>query len=58
MIHTKEVTFLGVILDENLSWKSHISHIASKISKSVGTIYVRVLSTGMSDHLPTIVTRK
>ena len=58
MIRSKEVTFLGVILDENLSWKSHISHIASKISKSVGIIYVRVLSTGMSDHLPTTVTRK
>ena len=38
MIRTKEVTFLGVILDEILSWKSHISHIASKISKSVGII--------------------
>ena len=38
MIHTKEVTFLGVILDENLSWKSYISHITGKISKSVGII--------------------
>jgi len=38
MIRTKEVTFLGVVLDENLSWKSHISHIARKISKSVGII--------------------
>ena len=40
MIRVKEVTFLGVILDENLSWKPHISHIAGKISKSVG-IFVR-----------------
>ena len=38
MIRTKEVTFLGVIFDENLSWKSHISHIASKNSKPVGII--------------------
>ena len=38
MIRTKEVTFLGFILDENLSWKSHISHIASETSKSVGII--------------------
>ena len=38
MIRTKEVTFLGVILDENLSWKSHISHIACTIFKSVGLI--------------------
>ena len=34
-----EVCFLGVILDENLSWKAHISHIAHKISKSIGIIY-------------------
>ena len=27
MIRTEDITFLGVILDENLSWKSHISHI-------------------------------
>ena len=35
----KEVMFLGVILDEHLSWKSHISHAANKISKSIGIIY-------------------
>ena len=23
----KEAVFLGVILDENLNWKSHISHV-------------------------------
>ena len=34
----KEVMFLGVILDEHLSWKSHISHVANKISKSIGII--------------------
>ena len=38
MICTTEVTFLGVILDGNLSWKSHISHIAGKISKYVDII--------------------
>ena len=38
MTRIKEVTFLGVILDENLSWKPHISHIACKISKSIGII--------------------
>ena len=38
MISTKKITFLGVVLDENLSWKSHISHIACTISKSVGLI--------------------
>jgi hypothetical protein len=35
----KEVCFLGVMLDENLSWKAHISHVAHKISKSFGIIY-------------------
>ena len=34
-----EILFLGVVLDENLSWKSHISHISNKISKSVGIIF-------------------
>ena len=33
-----ETVFLGVILDETLSWKSHISHVANKISKSIGII--------------------
>jgi hypothetical protein len=35
----KEVVFLGVILDEHISWKPHISHVARKISKSIGIIY-------------------
>jgi hypothetical protein len=35
----KEVVFLGVILDENMSWKPHISHVARKVSKSIGIIY-------------------
>ena len=38
MICVKEVTFFGVILDETLSWKPHLSHIAAEISKSVGII--------------------
>ena len=39
LVRVKETTFLGIILDEHLSWKSHISHIASKVSKSIGIIY-------------------
>ena len=27
------VKYLGVLIDENLSWKYHIVHLASKISK-------------------------
>ena len=35
----KEVVFLGVILDEHLSWKSHIAHLSSKVSRSIGIIH-------------------
>ena len=37
--HRLEVVFLGVILDENLSWKPHILNVSRKISKSIGIIY-------------------
>jgi hypothetical protein len=33
-----EASFLGVILDEHLTWKSHIAQTSRKISKSVGII--------------------
>ena len=33
-----EVLFLGVILDEHLSWKPQIQNVARKISKSIGII--------------------
>ena len=32
------VKFLGVLIDKNLTWRPHIDHIASKISKTVGII--------------------
>ena len=35
----KETVFLGVILDEYLSWKPHIRDVSRKISKSIGIIY-------------------
>ena len=31
--------FLGVFIDENLSWKQHIDILSSKISKSIGILY-------------------
>ena len=34
-----EVKFLGVCLDEGLTWKSHIGYICKKIAKSVGIFY-------------------
>ena len=33
---TDEATFLGVIIDEHLSWKSHITYIKGKIAKNIG----------------------
>ena len=35
----KEVAFLGVVLDGNLTWKPHIANVSRKISKSIGIIY-------------------
>ena len=35
----KESVFLGVILDEHLSWKLHLLSVCRKISKSIGIIY-------------------
>ena len=34
-----ETMFLGVFVDDNLSWKSHISLLASKLSKSIGIMH-------------------
>jgi hypothetical protein len=34
--HTK---FLGVILDNDLTWKPHVLHLSNKISKSIGILY-------------------
>ena len=38
IVKVKETNFLGVILDENLKWKSEISHAANKVAKSMGII--------------------
>ena len=35
-----EVTkFLGVLLDQHLSWKYHINHVTKKVSKTIGIIH-------------------
>ena len=31
--------FLGVMVDENLNWKSHIDLLLNKISKNIGVLY-------------------
>ena len=33
------VKFLGVIIDENLTWKNHIEVVEKKISKNIGVLY-------------------
>ena len=33
------IKFLGVLLDENLSWKTHINTIENKISNIFGILY-------------------
>ena len=39
-IERENVTkFLGVLIDENLSWKQHINDVSTKISKSIGILY-------------------
>ena len=38
IVKVKETNFLGLILDKNLNWKSEISHVASKVAKSIGIL--------------------
>jgi hypothetical protein len=33
-----QTKFLGVILDENLSWKQHIQYVKTKVSKNIGIL--------------------
>ena len=35
----QEIKFLGVFIDDKLTWKSHIQYINTKISKSIGILY-------------------
>ena len=35
----ESIKFLGVLLDENLSWKDHIKYIENKVTKNIGLIY-------------------
>ena len=36
--HKNCVKYLGILIDSNLVWKNHISHVALKINKTIGTI--------------------
>ena len=31
--------FLGILVDENLTWKPHIHYLENKISKNIGVLY-------------------
>lgn len=37
--HVTKTKFLGVILDESLSWKDHIATVKKKVAKSVGILH-------------------
>ena len=40
VIERENVTnFLGVLIDENLSWKQHINDVSTEISKSICILY-------------------
>jgi hypothetical protein len=36
--YVKEFNFLGIVINENLNWKSHVDFISKKISKVVGIL--------------------
>ena len=37
--HESSVKFLGVIIDENITWNKHIELVENKISKNIGILY-------------------
>ena len=37
--HVQTFNFLGIMLNETLSWKSHIDIVSNKISKFIGILY-------------------
>ena len=34
----KKTKFLGVIIDNKLSWKDHVAHLVGKVSRGLGMI--------------------
>ena len=45
IVKVKETNFLGISLDENVNWKSEISHVANKAAKiqTGGSFYLIVI---------------
>jgi hypothetical protein len=48
-----ETKFLGVLIQSNLKWNSHVNSVANKISKTVGILY-KVKNILSSAHLATL----
>ena len=36
---SESIKFLGVFLDENLTWKDHIKYTENKIAKNIGSLF-------------------
>ena len=36
---TSSIKFLGVMLDENITWKNHIKTVENKLAKNIGLLY-------------------
>ena len=58
----KDCKFLGVIIDENLTWMKHINLLTSKISKNIGVMhklryYLYADAIKCLYYMATIVTR-
>ena len=34
----RKSSYLGVVLDENLSWKDHVDYVISKVSRRLGLL--------------------
>ena len=39
IINVKLFRFLGVTIDQNLSWKNHINELSKKCSSTIGILY-------------------
>ena len=52
--HETCVKFLGVLLDFSLSWKSHITELSKKLSRTVGLFY-KIRHYAPLEKFPTMV---
>ena len=46
----KSTKFLGVMIDDNLNWKMHISHVKSKLSKSIAILSINQSLFYLKNH--------